>query len=140
MVNLEDIAHSLSQLCRYGGHCNHFYSVAEHSVRLSETVDPREALLHDATEAYLGDVVSPLKSMLTEYRMLEDHIRRVIALRFGLAERVPGVVALADRTIRQWEVAQLFSYHDYRDDRAQFWSPSLAKVKFLERAQELRIR
>jgi hypothetical protein len=59
-----DIAHALSLICRYGGHSSRFYSVAEHCVLMSHAVAPEHALwalLHDATEAYLGDMIRPLK-------------------------------------------------------------------------------
>lgn len=63
-VFLGDIAHSLSQICRYGGHSQHHYSVAQHSVLVSEEVFSAAALpalLHDAAEAYVGDWPRPLK-------------------------------------------------------------------------------
>lgn len=71
-VKIEDIAHALSMICRYGGHCSFFYSVAEHSVHAAwnvwqETNDQRLALstlLHDAEEAYIGDLTLPLKRAL----------------------------------------------------------------------------
>lgn len=67
-IDIVDIAHALSQMCRYGGHCHKFYSVAEHSVRVAVKIGEEglyslrlAALLHDAEEAYLGDVIRPLK-------------------------------------------------------------------------------
>src|SRR5438128_12538670 len=62
-ICIEDIAHALSMLCRYGGQCQEFYSVAEHSVLMSYAVNPQHALwalLHDATESYMGDLIRPL--------------------------------------------------------------------------------
>lgn len=88
-VEPRDIARALSMLCRYGGHVERFYSVAEHCVLMSYAV-PREhalwALLHDATEAYVGDMVRPLKHhpSMAAFSDLEDQVMAAVALRFGL--------------------------------------------------------
>ena len=72
-VRIEDIAHGLSQLCRFTGQCNELYTVAEHSVRVAKDAKERHglnphgvlaALLHDAAEAYLGDVARPVKEAM----------------------------------------------------------------------------
>lgn len=85
-VCIEDIAHALAHLCRFGGHCCRFYSVAEHSLRVMRALEASEsdprlllfALLHDASEAYLGDVVRPLKYSLPDYRSIERATEAVI--------------------------------------------------------------
>jgi len=88
MISIHDIAHSLSNLCRFGGHSNSFYCVAQHSVlvaALAPTELKREALLHDATEAYVGDVIKPLKVMLGDvYDDIESRFMDVIAHKFKL--------------------------------------------------------
>lgn len=81
-INLRDIARSLSMLCRFVGHVDRFYSVAEHSVRMSEKAEERgfdiiiqrQCLVHDAAEAYLGDVSRPVKMQdeLAGYRVAES--------------------------------------------------------------------
>lgn len=84
-VCIEDIAHALSQLCRFGGHCRRFYSVAEHSVLLSRVVVPEFqlwALLHDASEAYLVDVPRPIKKQLPAYVEAERRVMAAICARF----------------------------------------------------------
>lgn len=92
-VAIEDIAHALSMLCRYNGHCRYFYSVAEHSylvwLVVSRTApgDYRHqlrALLHDAAEAYLADVPRPVKPFLRNYQKAEKRINRAIAQAFNL--------------------------------------------------------
>lgn len=83
-IRIEDIAHALSLQCRYNGHCKEFYSVAQHSVQVCDFLDfgnPRIrlfGLLHDAAEAYLGDMIKPLKEEIPLYKeyeyILQDRI------------------------------------------------------------------
>lgn len=73
--NIEDIAHALANICRWTGHTSRFYSVAEHCIRAAAIAPPEcklHVLMHDATEAYLGDVATPLKQLLPEYSHLEE--------------------------------------------------------------------
>lgn len=86
-IDIEDIAHCLSMLCRFSGATTEFYSVAHHSVLVSRVVCAEAALaglLHDASEAYLGDIIRPLKRNLTFYRQTEDKVMAAICERFGL--------------------------------------------------------
>ena len=93
-LDIRDIAHALSLICRYGGHVDRFYSVAEHCVLMSQCV-PEEhalwALLHDASEAYVGDMVRPLKRQLPEYEAAEGRVIAAIVERVGLpSTRMPA--------------------------------------------------
>ena len=91
MIHLADIAQALSQICRYGGHTRSHYSVAEHSVLVSEKFKGEmafAALLHDAAEAYLGDVISPLKALLLDYEKIYDKFDDAIAEKFGVDYRL----------------------------------------------------
>jgi uncharacterized protein len=103
---IEDIAHGLSNICRYAGQCSRFYSVAEHSVYVSETAKGFEypALMHDAAEAFLGDVSGPLKRLVPEFKKIEIEIERVIFSRFGLEWPPPAEVTqtLLERLIAHW--------------------------------------
>lgn len=90
-IHIEDIAQSLSRICRFNGHTHDHYSVAQHSIYVSQVVarlaSPGLALaglLHDAPEAYVGDVISPLKAVLTGFDTAEARIARAIETRFGV--------------------------------------------------------
>ena len=95
MLGLYDIAHALSQTCRFAGHTQEFYSVAQHSGLVAACLPAglkKWGMLHDAAEAYLGDVPSPAKCLLPDYREMEARILRVVALNAPL----PPVEALHD--------------------------------------------
>jgi hypothetical protein len=98
-VCIEDIAHALSNIVRFTGHAKAPYTVAQHSVMVSMLSGEHAlcGLLHDATEAYLGDVSSPLKSLLPDYREAEERAHKVIAGAFGLPYPLPREVKDADR-------------------------------------------
>lgn len=90
-VTIADIAHALSNTCRFGGHTRDFYSVAQHCGVVSSLVadDPRlrlPALLHDAAEAYLCDMPRPIKRQpeFAELKKIEARIEVVIAEKFGI--------------------------------------------------------
>lgn len=141
-IFIDDIAHALSMLCRFGGHCLRFYSVAEHSVLLSRAAAPehkRWALLHDASEAYLVDVPRPLKPFLEGYELAEDKIARAVCDRFGLDPIMPLEVRALDRAILTDERRQNMATApkpwstdtDPIGVALQFWSPTRAKREFL---------
>lgn len=98
-VDIEDIAHALSLLCRFNGHCRGFYSVAEHALHVASLVEPSLALwglLHDAGEAYLSDLPRPIKSVLPGYRHAESRVMQVVATGFGLCWPMPPAIKWAD--------------------------------------------
>jgi len=113
---ITDIAHALSMICRYGGHALKFYSVAEHSVHVARAVgavEPEatlEALLHDATEAYLGDMIWPLKQDREHshmHRIAEARLARTLAGTFGTRYPAPAIVKQMDERILVNERAAL---------------------------------
>lgn len=107
-ILIEDIAHALSHVCRFAGHCDRFYSVGQHSMIVSDNCPDKYklwGLLHDATEAYLCDIPRPFKRMkgFDFYNELEDSLMAVIAKKFGLdGISVPPIV-------KQHDVKALFT-------------------------------
>ena len=87
-VLIDDIAHALAYQCRFNGHTREFYSVAQHSVMVAGLVPKHlrmEALLHDAAEAYLGDIVTPVKAAIPDFAKMEARVMAAINCRFGLS-------------------------------------------------------
>lgn len=110
-VRILDIAHALSRTCRFGGHVpSGFYSVAEHSLLVSEVLpEPLKlwGLLHDASEAYISDIVRPAKRFIVGYDEVEARIMRAVSERFGLDPVMPPEVKQADEAVLHAEYFQL---------------------------------
>jgi hypothetical protein len=155
-VDIHDIAHALSLLCRYGGHCEEFYSVAQHCVLVSYAVPESfalEGLMHDAAEAYLIDIPRPIKhsGLIEGYRAAEDKLELTIWMRYGLrVDLLPldqsGVIKMADRHVMRTEQRDLMKPPpvEWKDDRAgalpdriETWPWRTAERKFLDRFNEL---
>jgi hypothetical protein len=111
-ICIEDIAHALSHQCRFNGHCNTFYSVAQHSIIVSRhcSIENRLwGLLHDAAEAYVCDIPRPLKPFLSGYKEIETNISNVIADHFGLSRQMPDEVKRIDSAILADEANQIMA-------------------------------
>lgn len=146
---LNAIAQGLSNTCRFAGQCKTFYSVAEHSVHVSRLVPPEfalHALLHDAAEAFIGDVPTPLKRLLPDFQKIERNIEAALFRHFGLPETLPKEVKQADRQMLEVERRPLFDRHDPWDDSEglelptvwmEMYGPAQARAMFLGRACEL---
>lgn len=131
LIDIEDIAHSLAMQCRFNGHIKEFYSVAQHSVWVAERVPQihmKAALLHDASEAYLADIPSPIKKHFTQYHVIEDLVMRAVAKRFDFEYPFADVIKEYDRKALVYE----WNYKVIENIDTDNWDFKLAKAKFIE--------
>lgn len=148
-IKIRDIAHALSLICRYTGHGDRFYSVAEHSYHMSTSV-PKEialqALLHDATEAYLGDISRPLKYSLPDYKAIEELNWKAVAQKFGLPIELDPMIKDYDIRICLDERKALGMERGSLDwaitgkplyVNIGFWEPHMAEGAFITRFRDL---
>ena len=124
-IDIVDIAHALSLLCRGGGHLKYFYSVGQHSINCAEEAITRKespnvvlgCLLHDASEAYLSDLIRPVKKHFEKYVEIENQIAQVIFNKFGLShlsEQELGKVKKIDDALLENELAALLTVKQTR--------------------------
>jgi hypothetical protein len=152
--DIRDIAHALSMNCRWTGHVKRFYSVAEHCYYASmQAPDPHKlgALLHDASEAYVHDMPSPLKWFLAEkgftaMKDLEDEIDETIFKRFGVPYPVDPAIKLVDQRLLATEHRDLMPENSERKAMKEpyvfpvmCYSPEMAEQLYLKRFQELTV-
>jgi hypothetical protein len=149
---IEDIAHGLSMLCRYAGQCRIFYSVAEHCLLVSDMVPEHAfaALMHDAAEAFVGDITRPLKQMLPQFKNVEHLVEEAIFLRFGVPRPMPAAVKQTDLAVLAAEQEQLMPPDTNRwavvagivpaPIHVRGLAPREAEQAFLERFAELDMR
>jgi hypothetical protein len=159
-ILISDIAHHLGRVCRYGGAVQGHYSVAEHCCLLADffaftwsstpaekTKNARWALLHDGAEAYIGDLIRPIKPSLPEFAAIEAPLERMIWQKFGLGAVMPAKVKWADSEIIGDERAGLFSAKSLKLAEwrpvaglgivVRQWTPGQATVQFLSRFARL---
>lgn len=144
MINVEDISHALSNLCRFGGHSSNFYSVAQHSVLVKDLAyknrEPRDvqfaALMHDATEAYCQDIIKPLKNIIgASYECIESRFEKVIAEKYSINPNHFKYIKRYDRMAL--EIEHEYFFHKI-EDRFLLHCPTghllpiYAKTAFLE--------
>jgi len=116
-ISLYDISHALSMQCRYNGHCSSFYSVAEHTVlgtsfMIKHDSSPAQIkawLLHDATEAYVGDLIRPVKAHLQGFKDIEEVFATVINRKYGveLSDDILETIHYVDNVMVAWEKRDL---------------------------------
>lgn len=148
--SIEDIARGLSRVNRFAGHTHEPYSVAQHSVTVSRLAPERLALcglLHDASEAYLGDLLRPVKVMCPGYQAAEARLMAAIAERFEIPWPMPAELAAVDdrllvteRELLQpgaprWET--LADVRPYPRFTIPYQKPAAAEAEFLRRYEEI---
>lgn len=144
-VCLEDIAHALSFQCRYNGHCHAFYTTAEHSMHIADCIARRhkdnpnkkkvnrlvaQALLHDAAEAYVGDMPGPFKAMMPEFDKYEKDLMSKIFTKYKLPKLLNREVKEIDMRILLNEKAVLFPKNTIRWEMEDVVKP-LEDVKIM---------
>ena len=145
-IDINDIAAALSKQCRYAGHCLRFYSVAEHCVLMARAAKPAHqlaALMHDASEAYLVDIPSPLKPYLGGYKEMESDVMGVIAAKYDFSWPLPPEVKELDHRILADERSQNMSPMTDADSAEwgselpplgidlQYWTPERGHREFI---------
>lgn len=149
-IRIEDIACALARQARFNGHTRFFYSVGQHSCLGAQVSPTKEValqmLFHDATETYIGDLVSPVKALLPDFEIIESRIHWAIAKKFGLEFPAPKIVKQIDRRLLATEVRDLItkdlkSWSIREDEPFDFpiipWQPEVTEARFLELAREL---
>lgn len=139
MIDIRDIAHGLANTCRFHGQCKFFYSVGQHCIqgyKYLKTIvnlwDDKERskeyknkvlltwLLHDATEAYILDMPTPIKNKLREYKRLESNLNKVIVNKFRLLDPAPFAIKHMDSVMLSTEYYKLFKgVYKYMDNFIQ---------------------
>ncbi|HEY0983534.1 hypothetical protein [Schlesneria sp.] len=160
-IDIKDIAGALSKICRFGGQIERFYSVAQHSLHCAQVAElwypgrldvRRAVLMHDAAEAYIGDIVKPLKCLLDKVEMIESLIEGAIATRFGIdftssfdeVRRIDQGMLIAERDAlfsrgdgQKWTGEDLARIPDLHIESLE---PHNAEIAFLYAADILDIR
>jgi len=161
-IEIEDIAHGLARVARWNGQTigDHAFSVAQHSVVVEEIcahiepgLEPKwrlAALLHDASEYVIGDMISPFKAALGyDYKLFEERLENAIHIRFGLPAKVPvaikKLIKRADRACAFFEATQLAGFS--REESIEFFdappegylleieplAPAQAQIRYVQR-------
>lgn len=141
-INVYDLAHALGMCVRFTGHVREFYSVGQHSVLASYGCDEADALwglLHDASEAYLSDIASPIKKQgdFEFYKVVEARLMEAICTRFDLPPEMPESVHRIDKMLLRAEQRDLMpndpSPGEIYEEEIRGWHPGMAEAMFLAR-------
>ena len=138
VINIKDLAHAVSQLCRWCGHCSEYFSVAQHLVLCSKfgrtPIEKMELLFHDLSEGVMCDVAKPIKKRLTQYVELEDILISEIYKKFGMKFPLSPYVHEIDRKMLYIEYENLFLR---KRSKIRGWGPKKAERKFLREYKKI---
>jgi len=151
--DIRDIAHALSLVCRYNGHLKDFYSVGQHSLivekhatQVMKDINPNihpsslrlfslQALLHDATEAYIPDMPSPIKQFLPDFKSMEKRLQKHLMKSFGLPENIHSIIHSVDKYIRRDEIESMQNWDEtFTSDRLSKFKITPERSKVVEQA------
>lgn len=145
-IDILDIVVALTKQCRFNGHCSEFYSVAEHCVRGSLLAEKlygkeiaREFLLHDATEAYMGDMIRPVKRMIPQFKEMEQVFWKAISSKFNLPYIHSKEVHYIDNVMVTWEKRDLLPHAEVwpnLPDITQLYLPKLVPCSDINTMEE----
>lgn len=143
-VCILDIAYALSRTVRWGGHCDPSISVAQHCVMVSDLLKlvmakPEvrlQGLLHDAAEAYIPDIPTPIKPFLSDFKGIEARLDEAILGRFGIPGKMDPAVKSMDTESMRWEYRDLMSGDAiertvFAHPTLEVWTPEVAELNFL---------
>ena len=134
-IHLEDIAHALSLICRGNGHIKYFYSVAQHSLNCAKEAQSRgysqhvvlSCLFHDASEAYMSDLITPIKKQMKEYQTIEDHLLETIfhAFHIQLNDDEKSIWKDMDHLLLEAELKKMMPLEESRSSVSLMSTPDL---------------
>jgi len=150
-IDIKDIAHSLALQCRFNGQCKKFYSIAQHSILVSKLVSEDQALaalLHDAPEAYIGDIIRPLKKFLPKFKKIELKIEKIIFKKFGVKnvnqeeiKKVDNIALVTEKRDLMRDLVEKWieeENHKPHHEKIIPFNPEESEKKFLDRFEELK--
>ncbi|WP_295288562.1 HD domain-containing protein [uncultured Catenibacterium sp.] len=147
-IHLEDIAHALSLICRGNGHIKYFYSVAQHSLNCAKEAQNRgyskdvvlSCLFHDASEAYMSDLITPIKKQMKEYQMIEDQLLEIIfqAFHIQLQDEEKTIWKEMDHLLLEAELKEMMPLEEDRPTVTLISVPDLKEHNYREIEEEFK--
>lgn len=142
-IDIQDIAHALSYMCRANGHIKIFFSVAQHCINCAVEAGFREyskrvqlaCLLHDASEAYIADITRPVKHNLSDYIVFEERLQSLIYMKYGLSdlnEMENRQIDDIDNAFLHHEFIQLANEQIYTEEPEIFGQPNYKLRNFID--------